>query len=171
MLELGSGQRLGTWISWICVTGQCRSLHQDRCSLATALLGTGTGAQQGKADHPRWAICSVSSTPQRHSFSSYLRTCSSWWDKQYVWSTRAAVQLSREMMLYEVSSCAAIWRESHLTILGDCSFLSQNSDPIHWKWSIFIGLKIAYSTAPFLRWRKFSPLFSDSSQSYWKWIA
>lgn len=97
---------------------------------------------------------------QWHLFSSYLRTCSSWWDQQYVWSTRDAVQLSREMMFYEVSSCATIWRESHLTILGD--YLSQSSDPIHWKLSIFLGLEIAYSTAPFHRWRKILPLHSDS---------
>lgn len=107
---------------------------------------------------------------QWHLFSSYLRTCSSRWDQQYVWSTIDAVKLSREMMFYEVSSWATIWRESHLTILGD--YLSQSSDPIHWKLSVFLDLEIAYSSTPFHRWRKFLQLYSDSwiKVSYWRLI-
>lgn len=75
---------------------------------------------------PRNGTCSVLT----------FRTCSLWWDKQYVWSTIDAVQLSREMMFYEVSSCAGICRKSHLTILGDYCHLCQGFDSIHWKLSI-----------------------------------
>lgn len=117
-IGLGGGQRLRKWISWL--SHRRVQIPPPRPLLIgnwlTDLEQPLIKWKQTIRDEP-----SAQLPRQWRLFSSYLRTCPSWWDKQYVWSIRDAVQLSREMMLYEVSSCAAIWRESHLTILGDYS--------------------------------------------------